>query len=114
MGKLQSAVRIDARRRAVPLIRRALLGSLSIEELGCVVDAQPQHVGLALSEADPSKPFAAEHFLLVAERRPMLGAEIVKAYVTLLSADLIDALADELHAIAREKRQASRAAVVGS
>ena len=97
----QSSVRYDARRRAVKLVRGAL--KIPSAELACVVDMQPQHVSLALSD-EPSKPFALEHLLLVAERRHDLGVEVVKAYTTALPTDAVEMLGHELIRIARERR----------
>src|SRR5688572_21216330 len=74
-GELRSSVRAAARPKAIRLIRQAV-SPLSLGDLACIVDAQPQHIGLALSEAAPTKPFAAENFVLMAERNQELGARL--------------------------------------
>jgi hypothetical protein len=102
--RIRSEIRAGARPRAVELLRKAFR-SIPQAELAVILDEQPQHLHRALSPECASKPFPAENFVLVAERRPQLGADVVRAYVTLLSADLIDALADDLRRMAREKRE---------
>jgi hypothetical protein len=110
-GKLVSPVRLAARQRAVKLIRQAI-SPISLGELACIVDAQPQHIGLALSETDPSKPFAAENFVLLAERRPKLVGGVVRAFVGMVDeADEVEAIGHDLIRLAREMR--SRGMEVG-
>jgi hypothetical protein len=100
-GELRSSVRAAARPKAIRLIRQAV-DPLPLAELACIIDAQPQHVGAALSEASPTKPFAAENFVLMAERNPQLGVRIVKSYVTLFRAEMIRSLGHDLIQLANE------------
>jgi hypothetical protein len=103
-GELRSSVRAAARPKAIRLIRQAL-SPLSLGTLACIVDAQPQHLGLALSEHAPTKPFAAENFVLMAERDEELGTRLVKAYSTLFRPDVVEALGHDLIRLAREMRR---------
>jgi hypothetical protein len=100
--QLQSGVRHEARKRAVKLVRGAFR-PISFSELACVVDVQPQHVSLALSD-EPTKPFALEHLLLVAERRPDWGVEVAKAYSEALPTDAVELLGHDLIRIAQARR----------